>query len=496
MSPGGDETEMRDLLASLRWTVLASVRQRNRRPDPSRFFGKGKLDEAREVLADWTKRLIDERAAGLSGEDAGLPADASDAIVDAVFDADERARTGKSRGQARGRKDAVSKRQWGTRKRSKKPSRRQRALVVRPTVVVDAELKASQLAGIENALGGAEVFDRTRVILEIFQERAQNEEARLQVEAARLRYEMPLVREYIRLAKLGEHPGFMAGGEYGVNQYFDTIQKRATKVNRELEHIGSERAARRKHRRRGGFLLVSLAGYTNAGKSSLMRRLSGENVLVENRMFSTLDTKTARLTFRSASEEEPAGARPASDVNGKASETGAHQDDSSRRMSRDDVAKTDEAQDLREGQPPVGEDRGQGQRPVLVTDTVGFIRDLPPWLIKAFRSTLEEIALSDVIILVVDASDAPEEIADRFQASYQVLLGFERIPTLVVALNKSDLLPSDEERDEARRVVIDPGLVPDDRVVFTSTKTGEGLDRLVDVATRLLADGSPEDPSW
>ena len=193
-------------------------------------------------------------------------------------------------------------------------------------VVFDAQLKAGQIATLERELGG-DVWDRIRLILEIFTQRAGTREARLQVELARLRYEVPLVREYVHRAKTGEHPGFMAGGEYSVDQYLNQIRSRMSRVQKELRKVEGERAGRRKHRRRGGFRLVSLAGYTNAGKSSLLSALTGREVVVEDRLFSTLETRTAALSTV------------------------------------------------------------RGSR-ILVTDTVGFISDLPPFLIDAFRATL------------------------------------------------------------------------------------------------------------
>lgn len=243
-------------------------------------------------------------------------------------------------------------------------------------VVVNASLKPNQIFNLQQffgdpqATGGRlrddghdiEVYDRTRLILEIFRQRAQSPEARLQVELAQIHYEMPLVKEYIHLAKKGEHPGFLAGGEYEVNQYHDMMKRRMARIRRELQKMRRERGLRRKHRRRGGCHLVSLAGYTNAGKSSLLQALADSPTLTENRYFSTLSTKT-------------------------------------RRASSD-------------------------KRDILVTDTVGFIEDLPPWMVEAFHSTLEEIGAADVTLLVVDASDPVEEVARRLRSSLRILWQF------------------------------------------------------------------------
>ena len=251
-------------------------------------------------------------------------------------------------------------------------ARRTRSAFGAQLVIVNAALKPSQIFNLQQAfregLGDeaehVEVYDRTRLILEIFRERARSPEARLQVELATLQYEMPLVKEAIHQAKRGERQaGMFGGGEYEVNQYHDMMKRRMVRIRRDLEKMRRERDLRRKHRRRGGFHLVSLAGYTNAGKSSLLKALSEKHALAENRYFSTLSTKTAR-------------------------------------------AKSE-------------------RREILVTDTVGFIEDLPPWMVEAFHSTLEEIALADVILLVVDATDTVEEMARRLRSSLRILWEFD-----------------------------------------------------------------------
>lgn len=310
------------------------------------------------------------------------------------------------------------------------------------TILVNADLKPGQLSNLVRFFEdgrrkgttreATEVYDRTRVILEIFKERAQSPEARLQVELARLHYEMPLVKEAIHLARRGERPGFLAGGEYEVDQYYDMIKRRMSKIRDDLERIRRERGTRRKHRRRGGFHLVSLAGYTNAGKSSLLTALAGTQTVIENRYFSTLATTTRRVE----------GAR----------------------------------------------------REILLTDTVGFIEALPPWLVEAFHSTLEEIALADVILLVVDASDTVPEIRRKLRTSLRVLWEFQtpqgapdfrRLPApLIVVLNKADAVAPEDL--EARIFALrDEGLI-DDQHVAVSAKARWNLDELLDRITQAL----------
>ncbi len=186
----------------------------------------------------------------------------------------------------------------------------------------------------------------------------------MQVRLAELQYEKPFVRELIHRARNGEHPGFMAGGEYQVDDYFEMIKKQMKKIRGNLEKIRDEREVRRKHRRISGFYLVSLAGYTNVGKSSLLNLLSGEKVKVEGKLFSTLSTTTRKIK--------------------------------------------------------------NNNFPILLTDTVGFIQNLPAWIIDAFHSTLEEIEVSDIIILMVDADYSEEkgqEVMNMEEITIKVELG-------------------------------------------------------------------------
>jgi len=246
------------------------------------------------------------------------------------------------------------------------------------TAFVNDSLKPSQWFNLEKTLG-IEVYDRIRTILEIFTRRASRKEAMLQVKLAKLQYERPFVRELFHRVKEGERPGFLAGGEYAVDDYYEMIKRQMKKIKEELKRIEKERGIRRTERKDRGFYLVSLAGYTNAGKSSLLHALTGERVMIEGKLFSTLSTKTSRLNARN---------------------------------------------DL----------------PILITDTVGFIRDLPHWLIDAFHSTLEEISLADVVVLVVDGSESMEEIREKTGASLKEVLSLREKRNIIIALNKIDIV--------------------------------------------------------
>jgi len=248
-------------------------------------------------------------------------------------------------------------------------------------VIVSGELKPSQWFVLEKKLK-RDVFDRVRLILAIFEKRADRKEARLQVKLAQLQYERPFVRELIHRARAGEHPGFMAGGEYQVDDYYEMIKKQVKKIKGELNKIRDDRVLQRQHRHVGGFYLVSLAGYTNAGKSSLLNLLSGEQVKVEGKLFSTLSTTTRRI--------------------------------------------------------------GNRQIPILLTDTVGFIQHLPALIIDAFHSTLEEIEVADVVLLVVDGSEDNELAKKKLNVSLDELIGLGVNSPIIIILNKIDLLTEDE----------------------------------------------------
>ena len=234
-----------------------------------------------------------------------------------------------------------------------------------------------------------EVMDRWQLVLEIFEKRAHSKEAKLQVELASLQYEVPLVKEAIRRIKLGDRAGFKGMGEYQTQQYLKHIRYRMGKIRKELEKVKAEREVRRKKREEFGFILVSLAGYTNAGKSTLLNALAGENVEARNQMFTTLDTTTRRFKL-------------------------------------------------------------SGKR-VLVTDTVGFIDGLPPFIVEAFHSTLEEIVKSDVILLVLDSSEPWREIARKFRASVDVLRELKALgKPIIVVLNKVDLIEGEDADEKVR----------------------------------------------
>ena len=289
-------------------------------------------------------------------------------------------------------------------------------------VIVDGELKPSQWFNLEKKFG-IDVFDRVRLILAIFEERADKKEANLQVKLAQLQYERPFVRELIHRARAGEHPGFMAGGEYQVDDYYEMIKKQMKKIKEQLNNIRNQREVRRRHRHVIGFYLVSLAGYTNAGKSSLLNLLSNEKVKVEGRLFSTLSTTTRKISNKSV--------------------------------------------------------------PILLTDTVGFIQNLPAYIIDAFHSTLEEIEVADVVLLVVDVSEDEEIIANKLKVSLDELIELGVTSPIIIILNKADLI-SEKELNSRSEHIKNQGFLDNRKIISASVKDKRNIDVLLDMVYESL----------
>ena len=257
-------------------------------------------------------------------------------------------------------------------------------------IIFGNELKPVQAYNLAK-LSGVEVIDRFQLILEIFAKRASTREAKLQIALARLKYELAQAKERVRLAKMGEQPGFLGLGKYQVDVYYEMVKRRIKSIQRKLRKIRTTRELHRRHRRSLGFPLVSLAGYTNSGKSTLFNSLTAESVPTDSSVFTTLST-TVRMS------------------------------------------------DL------------QGIK-ILVTDTVGFIDRLPITLIEAFHSTLEEMVYSDLILLVVDVSEPIEEIQRKVECCLETIrqIGASGLP-MVTALNKIDLVPEHELEEKIIRL--------------------------------------------
>jgi GTP-binding protein HflX len=291
-------------------------------------------------------------------------------------------------------------------------------------VIINGELKPSQWFFLEKKLE-TNVYDRIRLILAIFEEHAERREALLQVKLAQLQYERPYVRELIHRTKAGEHPGLMAGGEYQVDDYYEMIKRQTKKIREDLQKIRQNRELQRQTRSKSGFYSVSLAGYTNAGKSSLMNLLSGEKVKVEEQLFSTLSTTTRNITTK------------------------------------------------------------EKKIPILLTDTVGFIENLPSCIIDAFHSTLEEIELADVVVLVVDGSETKEIVEKKLSVSLNELRDIGVGAPIIIALNKIDLIEY-KSLDMLKKYLQQTGIVEDYVVVDISVKEQKNIERLLQTISESL----------
>ena len=277
-------------------------------------------------------------------------------------------------------------------------------------LVFDNELTPSQQRNWE-ALTKVAVLDRQEVILDIFAQRAQTHEARLQIELARLEYALPrLTRAWGHLVRQGGGIGAKGEGESQLEQDKRRIRVAIGRLKAELEKVRSARSTQRKDRKRAPVPNAAIVGYTNAGKSSLLRRLTGANVLVEDKLFATLDTTTRKVAL-------------------------------------------------------------PNNQPLLLTDTVGFVRRLPHRLVESFRATLEESVLSDFLIHVLDASQP--EVLTFHDTTMKVLgdLGAEE-KRMILVFNKIDKVEPRGALDPLRRRF--PG------AHFISVHTGEGIDGLLE----------------
>ena len=280
-------------------------------------------------------------------------------------------------------------------------------------IIFDDELTPSQQSNLEKAVDrDLKVIDRTALILDIFALHATSKEGRLQVRLAQNQYLLPRLRgmwAHLASNRMGGGVGSRFGeGESQLEVDRRLVRKRITSIKRELEHLSAVRAIQRESRYESGMFKVSLAGYTNAGKSSLLNRLTNANVLAYDKLFATLDSTTRKY-------------------------------------------------ELPEG------------REITLTDTVGFIQKLPTTLVEAFKSTLDEITGSDLILHVVDASS--EEFEGQISAVEEVLdqIGAQSLSRLLV-FNKCDLL-SEEQREALRRRY---------DAMLVSAADGFGIDELIE----------------
>lgn len=264
------------------------------------------------------------------------------------------------------------------------------------------------------------VVDRQEIILQIFADRATTREARLQVELAQLQYSLPrLKRKWADLSQQrGGVKGAKGSGEKQLELDKRTAQERIVRLKKEIAQIGKSRDVQRRNRTSGNVRNIAIVGYTNSGKSTLLNRISDANVLSENKLFATLDPTTRRV-------------------------------------------------------------RLPGGETVLFTDTVGFVRDLPHELVDAFRSTLEEAVLADLLLIVLDASR--DDFLMCWETTKSVLedLGAFEKPRLVL-LNKMDLVP------EEAMFAINSFTLSGERCIKVSVKEDSSMENVLSTIESML----------
>ncbi len=286
------------------------------------------------------------------------------------------------------------------------------------TVLFDHDLTPTQLRNLEQIVG-LKVIDRTQLILDIFARRARTREGKLQVELAQLTYLLPrLAGRGTSLSRLGGGIGTRGPGEQQLEFDRRRIRARVQTLRQALEGVRSQRALHRAHRKEQNFLMVALVGYTNAGKSTLFNRLTGAEAVASSRMFATLDPTVRLISLES-------------------------------------------------------------RRTSLLSDTVGFIRNLPPHLVTAFRATLEELQTADLLLHVIDASHPLREQQTAAVESQLEALGLAQTPRRRV-WNKIDLVDQLEVRGSAQ--LWD---------VAVSAKTGEGMELLLALIDQGLTTDDP-----
>ncbi len=291
------------------------------------------------------------------------------------------------------------------------------------TVVFDVQLKPKHMYLIAKELK-VPVKDRIEIILEIFRRHSPSKEADLQIRLASLQYELARARERVMLVKAGEQPPLTMGpGQYEVDKYYLEIKRRIQNIKKKLEEIRRKRHVHRFMRKKRGYKTITIVGYTCSGKTTLFNALTNFNMRVGDEPFTTLSTKYALIKI--------------------------------------------------------------GLWKVYLVDTIGFITDLPPFVIEAFYSTLEDIKYSDIVYLVVDVTESIDAIEEKLKTSLDILnkLNYDR--KIIVVGNKTDLINNLEALKPIRDLFESYGL----DYVFISARDRVGIEELIRVTEKFLGRG-------
>ena len=284
-------------------------------------------------------------------------------------------------------------------------------------VIFDEILKPTQQYNLAR-LCGIDIIDREKLILEIFRLRSNTEESKIQIKLAELHYEGVRIKEKVRLAKRGEQPGFFGLGKYDADVHLLDIKRRISVLRKKVLKEEKRKLVQRTGRARSGFPTVSLIGYTSVGKTTLFNFLTGESKLVGIELFTTLSTSSRIVN-----------------VNGTK---------------------------------------------MMFSDTVGFISKLPAYMIDAFRSTLQELVFSNVILLILDISQSYEILRKQLSSSFTVMIHLGvSVAKIIYVFNKLDLVRTDEAMEKYQQLgILNEG---NKNYVMVSSKTGMNVGVLLDV---------------
>ncbi len=299
------------------------------------------------------------------------------------------------------------------------------------TLIIDETLTSAQAYKLATVTR-VEIVDRDRLVLNIFAKRAKTTEAKLQVQLAELKYEMPRARDAVRYSVNGERTGFMGLGETLVDTKFKALKRRMTTIKEKLARAQSSRSLHRVERRKLGMPLVSLAGYTSSGKTTLFNKLASESREESPNLFTTLTTTTRAVSF-----SDP-------------------------------------------------------RRRVMLSDTVGFVSRLPTYMVESFKSTLEELTYADLVLLMLDVSEDAESVRIKLGSCRETLaeLNVDSSKILLV-LNKIDLL-----KDGSARGIESLPLFGEFAAIKVSALRGDGLTQLKNriMQTTYSSDGLSRKP--
>jgi len=299
-------------------------------------------------------------------------------------------------------------------------------------VIFANPLTSSHVFKLTQHLGGeVRVIDRNLLILEVFDKRAFTNEAKLQIRLAKLKYTLSWGREFIKLRGImGEQLGWMGPGDYPYQEYYRAARNRISRIESELEDIYEKKMLKRDHRRELGFPTVALAGYTQAGKTSYFNHMTHEEKSVGLGPFTTLTTFARKANYGSAP--------------------------------------------------------GSGE--FIMIDSIGFIEDMHPIILKAFHATLGELAAADLVLMFVDASDRKFPLERKVRSCCQILREVDINATTVICANKIDLM-SAEQLEEAKEII--GKYFINEEIVPLSVKTGENLDLLLSLIRSKLQTQRP-----